>query len=514
MADAEVGEAAAGAGGDPAASGAAGAPGAAGGGTVRDEHGRAAEGAAGPVPRPGSAGEHALQQWLGSTRRADRFYDEQVLDHLNPRMQEFVAEQEMFFLATADRHGECDNSFRAGPPGFLRVLDERTLLFPEYRGNGVHASLGNLQENPHVGLLLMDFLRARIGLHVNGSAEVHEDAEIRARHPDLPVDPVPGRRAVLWVRVTVEEAYIHCAKHIPHLQKVPRGGSRDWGTDDVKRKGGDFFGSARDARERGPVERPPREHAEPVRPAPVPDPPGQAPPPPAVPPVPTAPPTPVGAPGVPGGSAVPQEGAAVPPPPAAPPEPPVPPYAPATARAADGRHAASRRDATTERPAASGGHTAPGAGSSPHGVSAHRSGASGDAATAGPAPGPAAHGGHTASAQAGPARPTADGPSHGAGHGNGTGGPAAGGHTPGGRRIPAVPRRRFPVASRPDADGGERSADAAGAAHCASAVLAARAAMPEGEAAEAWRRQAEQALAEAERRIGGGAAEPFQGWFS
>ncbi|MFR9673106.1 pyridoxamine 5'-phosphate oxidase family protein [Streptomyces sp. TR02-1] len=202
--------------------------------------------------RPGSDGEHVLQQRLGTEERADRFYEQQVLDHLNPRMREFVLAQEMFFLATADRHGECDNSFRAGPPGFLRVLDERTLLFPEYRGNGVHASLGNLQENPHVGILLMDFLRARIGLHVNGRAEVHEDAAVRAEHPDLPVDPVPGRRAQLWVRVRVEEAYIHCAKHIPHLQKVPKDAARHWGTDDHKRKGGDFFGSARQARDREP----------------------------------------------------------------------------------------------------------------------------------------------------------------------------------------------------------------------------------------------------------------------
>ncbi|EST37492.1 hypothetical protein N566_12755, partial [Streptomycetaceae bacterium MP113-05] len=220
-----------------------------------DDHGVAA----GPSARPGSDGEHALQQRLGTGERADRFYDQQVLNHLNERMREFAQSQEMFFLATADRHGECDNTFRAGPPGFLRVLDERTLLFPEYRGNGVHASLGNLQENPHVGILMIDFQRARIGLHVNGRAEVVEDVDVRAEVPDLPLDPVPGRRARMWVRVRVEEAYIHCAKHIPHLQKVPRGAGRDWGTDDHRRKGGDFFGVAREARERAPAEWLPRE---------------------------------------------------------------------------------------------------------------------------------------------------------------------------------------------------------------------------------------------------------------
>lgn len=199
-----------------------------------------------PVHRPGSDGEHQIQQHLETTKRADRFYNDQMLDHLNERMREFVGLQEMFFLATADRNGECDSTFRAGPPGFLRVLDERTLVFPEYRGNGVHASLGNIQENPHLGIMIIDFLRARIGLHINGEAEIIADADIRAQHPDLPTESVPGRKAKLWVKVTVEEAYIHCAKHIPHLQRAPKGAARDWGTDDYRRKGGDFFGVARD----------------------------------------------------------------------------------------------------------------------------------------------------------------------------------------------------------------------------------------------------------------------------
>ncbi|MEU6080330.1 pyridoxamine 5'-phosphate oxidase family protein [Streptomyces sp. NPDC047108] len=194
---------------------------------------------------------------METTERADRFYDEQVLDRLNERMRDFAGRQEMFFLATADRHGECDSTFRAGPPGFLQVLDEKTLVYPEYRGNGVLASLGNIEENPHVGMLMIDFLRDRIGLHVNGRARIVPDADMRTSYPDLPVDPVPGRRAQLWVEVTVEEAYIHCAKHIPHLQKVPQQdrGRRAWGTDDAKRKGGDFFGAAAEAKEREPYER-------------------------------------------------------------------------------------------------------------------------------------------------------------------------------------------------------------------------------------------------------------------
>lgn len=201
----------------------------------------------------GSRGERVLQERLGSEERAERFYDEQMLGHLNARMREFVRRQEMFFLATSDGKGECDNTFRAGSPGFLQVLDDRTVAYPEYRGNGVFASLGNIEENPHVALLLLDFQQDRIGLHINGRARVVADDDMRAERPYLPVDPVPGRRAAVWVEVTVDEAYVHCSKHIPHLAKVerpPHGEGRAWGTDDNRRKGGDYFGTAAAARAR------------------------------------------------------------------------------------------------------------------------------------------------------------------------------------------------------------------------------------------------------------------------
>jgi predicted pyridoxine 5'-phosphate oxidase superfamily flavin-nucleotide-binding protein len=189
--------------------------------------------------RLGSQGERELQQIHGTTERAERFYDHQVLDHLNEKMRAFAAVQELLFVATSDAGGECDSTFRAGPPGFIQVLDERTLAYPEYRGNGVMASLGNIRENANVGLLMIDFFTDVIGLHVNGRAEIVEDNEMRAAYPGLPNDPAPGRRPERWVKVTVHEAYIHCSKHIPRLARVPR--SRHWGTDDVRRKGGDFF---------------------------------------------------------------------------------------------------------------------------------------------------------------------------------------------------------------------------------------------------------------------------------
>jgi uncharacterized protein len=190
---------------------------------------------------PGSAGEHALQTAYGTEARAGRFYADQVRDRLLPAMIEFVGRMEMVFVASADANGECDSSLRAGPPGFVRVVDDRTLAYPEYRGNGVHASLGNIAENAHIGLLMVDFVEDLIGLHVNGTARIVEDDAFRAAHPEVPTDAERGRRAERWVVVEVEEAYVHCRKHIPRMERVTQ--RREWGTDDAGRKGGDYFGA-------------------------------------------------------------------------------------------------------------------------------------------------------------------------------------------------------------------------------------------------------------------------------
>jgi len=136
-------------------------------------------------------------------------------------MQSFLARQQMMFLATSDAHGACDSTLRAGPAGFVSVLGERLVAWPEYRGNGVLASRGNIVENPHVGLLFVDFTGDQIGLHVNGRAGLVEDDVLRSGYPDLPIDTVPGRRPEQWVVTEVVEAYIHCAKHIPRLHRHP-----------------------------------------------------------------------------------------------------------------------------------------------------------------------------------------------------------------------------------------------------------------------------------------------------
>jgi len=193
-------------------------------------------------PRPGSPGEHILQERYGTSDRAGTFYDGQFSDRLTPRMVEFIGRMEMAFIATSDAAGECDCSFRAGTAGFLRVLDERTIAYPEFRGNGVMASLGNIAENPHIGIFMADFTHDLVGLHVNGDAEIVTPAHMQELDRCLPEQAThPGRRPVQWVLVKVTEAYIHCSKHIPKL--VPESRVRHWGTDNPRYKGGDYFGA-------------------------------------------------------------------------------------------------------------------------------------------------------------------------------------------------------------------------------------------------------------------------------
>lgn len=190
------------------------------------------------------SGEQLAQQHFGTSARACHFYENQVVEALNHLMQEFIGRQEMCWIATADEGGRCDSSFRAGPPGFVIVLDAGTLAYPEYRGNGVMASVGNIMKNPRIGMLFLDMFQSTVGLHVNGRARVVTNDEV-AVMPGIPEPMLEashvkgGRHPECWIMVEIEEAYIHCSKHVPRVQKVEK--QLHWGTDDDHQKGGNFF---------------------------------------------------------------------------------------------------------------------------------------------------------------------------------------------------------------------------------------------------------------------------------
>lgn len=194
---------------------------------------------------PGSNTEHLLQEKWQTRGRAINFYDKQVLDFISPKMQEFIKRQEFLFISTADRNGECDCSSKFGKPGFIRILSDKYLVYPEYRGNGVFANAGNMLENPHIALLIMDFTRDAVGLHVNGKCKVISNEALLEYQEKLPDDVLQeirqeGKKCPeRWVMVEVEEAYIQCSKHIPLMKKLDK--KIDWGTDNIAAKGGDYF---------------------------------------------------------------------------------------------------------------------------------------------------------------------------------------------------------------------------------------------------------------------------------
>ena len=127
------------------------------------------------------------------------------IDHLDAHCRDFIARSPFFLLATASSAGDCDASPRGGPPGFVRVLDERRLIVPEYPGNRRADSHRNLLENPRAAMLFA-IPGLRETLRVAGRAYITRDKEL------LAAMGVNGRAPKLGIGLEVEEAFIHCAK--------------------------------------------------------------------------------------------------------------------------------------------------------------------------------------------------------------------------------------------------------------------------------------------------------------
>ena len=194
---------------------------------------------------PGSKGEKKLQQEFNTTKEALNFYNKQMMTSLAPLMQQFISKQEMMFISTSDAHGECDSSFRAGESGFVIVLDDKHIIYPEYKGNGVMASMGNISENPNIGLLFIDFFETKVGLHVNGKASLIQKDQLSESisHIKGAMEKLDHKKDIFkivsYTLVEVEEAYIHCSLHIPILKKVDK---EEYGKKFPKNsKGGDAF---------------------------------------------------------------------------------------------------------------------------------------------------------------------------------------------------------------------------------------------------------------------------------
>ena len=161
------------------------------------------------IPGAYHAGSRDLQDRFDSRRIADRL--EQVTAHtaFSDGDRAFIARCPMFFLATANQEGWPDCSYKGGMPGFVRVLDACTLAFPDYDGNGMFRSLGNILINPHVGLLFIDFQKPN-RMRVNGIATLHADDPLLAEFPG----------AQLIVRVRAERIFPNCPRYIHKMHLV------------------------------------------------------------------------------------------------------------------------------------------------------------------------------------------------------------------------------------------------------------------------------------------------------
>jgi predicted pyridoxine 5'-phosphate oxidase superfamily flavin-nucleotide-binding protein len=156
-------------------------------------------------------GNRRLQDRFDTRRLADRLDDRTVRDQIDDDDRAFIEARDMFFLATADEEGKSQCSYKGGDPGFVRVLDERTIAFPSYDGNGMYLSAGNMLVNPHVGLLFLDF-EGRKRLRLNGIASVADDDPLLADYPE----------AQMVVRVQATEVFPNCPRYIHEYRLVSR----------------------------------------------------------------------------------------------------------------------------------------------------------------------------------------------------------------------------------------------------------------------------------------------------
>jgi predicted pyridoxine 5'-phosphate oxidase superfamily flavin-nucleotide-binding protein len=153
-------------------------------------------------------GNRALQDGFGSRALADRLVERNNRTAFTAADAEFIASLPFFFLATADAEGRPDCSFKGGARGFARVVAPDLLVWPDYDGNGMFKSLGNIRANPHVGLLFIGMEDRPRRLRVNGEAEVVEDDPLLAG--------LTGGQ--LLVRVCPTHIFPNCPRYIPRMR--------------------------------------------------------------------------------------------------------------------------------------------------------------------------------------------------------------------------------------------------------------------------------------------------------
>jgi predicted pyridoxine 5'-phosphate oxidase superfamily flavin-nucleotide-binding protein len=158
-----------------------------------------------------SSSSRSLQDAFDTRRLADRLVEVTVHDRFTADDREFIEQLDMFFLATVDANGQPTCSYKGGDPGFVTVVDERTLAFPNYDGNGMYLSMGNLAETHAVGMLFIDFEQQN-RMRVDGTARLSREDPLMARYPE----------AQFIVRVDAARIYPNCPRYIHRYRLVER----------------------------------------------------------------------------------------------------------------------------------------------------------------------------------------------------------------------------------------------------------------------------------------------------
>ena len=156
-------------------------------------------------------GQRDVQSRVDSTRLADRMAEAVIRDTIGDSDREYIEARDMFFLATVDAQGRANCSYKGGEPGFVRVLDERTIAFPIYDGNGMYMTTGSIADNGEVGLLFIDF-DGQSRMRLNGVASLHFDDPLLGEYPE----------AQFIVRVRAREVFVNCPRYVHKLELVER----------------------------------------------------------------------------------------------------------------------------------------------------------------------------------------------------------------------------------------------------------------------------------------------------
>lgn len=155
-------------------------------------------------------GNHrALQEEFGTAQLADHAEKAIYSDVMDERAQGYIGSRDFFFLATTDGDGQPTVSYKGGFPGFVSIVDDRTIVFPNYDGNGMFLSLGNIEETAKVGMLFMDFEKPS-RMRLKGEASLVRSGPL--------VEQYEGAKAAVQVDVT--GVWLNCPRYVHRYERV------------------------------------------------------------------------------------------------------------------------------------------------------------------------------------------------------------------------------------------------------------------------------------------------------